>query len=84
MIGSPMETFMHALVSGSPFVQWRGIGGSDLLYLAPWILLIWLLVPKSGESKALRVPWMTVLLLGIGLVALAFLVLVAYYTVSGA
>lgn len=83
MIGVAMEAFVLALVSGSPFVQWHDIGAGDVLYLAPWILLIWLLVPNRGESRALRVPWRTVLVAGVGVTALAFLALVVHYTLSG-
>lgn len=70
---------VNALLAGSPFGQWHDIGVSDVPYLAPWILLIWLLVPKSGESKSLRIPWRTVLLTGAIFVILAFLALVVYY-----
>jgi hypothetical protein len=83
VIGRPMTTFVLALVDDAPFTQWGDIGASDLLWLAPWIIVIWILVPKSGESKALRVPWRTVLLSSLGVAALAFVVLVMFYILSG-
>lgn len=78
-----MKILLFALVNAPPFVQWREIGGVDLLYLAPWVLLIWLLVPKNEESKTLRISWRSVVLWTLGIMVLTFVALVIYYILSG-
>jgi hypothetical protein len=77
-----MELTVHALVVGSPFQQWLAIGVRDVLFLMPWVLLVWLLTPKGGEAKVLRVSWRAVLLAGTSVAALTFFPLVVYYTIA--
>lgn len=79
-----MQMFVHALVSGPPFLQWREVSGGDVVYLLPWILLIVLLSPKGGEFAALRVPWPRVPVAGVVVAAVALIVLVVLSLVAGA
>lgn len=78
-----MTVFVLALTSASPFVQWTDVDASTLLYLLPWVLLTFLLVPKGGETKALRISWRTVLVVSLCVVALIFVALVVYYLIAG-
>ena len=82
MIGLAVDSFLHALIGAAPFEQWRSVGASDLVYLAPWALLIWLLVPKNRESEPSMISWKTVLFCFAGGIMLLFLALVVYYLLS--
>lgn len=39
------------LAADAPFSQWADMEGGDIIYLIPYVLIIWLLVPKSGSSS---------------------------------
>lgn len=58
-----MTVFVLAVLSATPFVQWRDVDTEMLLDLVPWIVLILLLIPRRREAESPGVPWLTVLAL---------------------
>lgn len=79
-----MTVFVLALLIAAPFTQWTDVDAGKLVYLLPWIVLIFLLIPRRREAESPGVPWLAVLAVVAGAVVCCFVALVVYYLITGA